>query len=290
MKENIGDDSHGDSLGDGVHKGHCEDGNVGRDGFQRIFPGDLGDLLHHQISDNDQGRSCREGRDRQEERGEEEGQDEEKACGDGSQAGASALSDTGGGLDESCDGGGTQAGAYGRADCVSQKSAADVGELAFLIQHICLGGTSDQGSQCVKEVDKEESRNDREEVQAQDAGEVQLHESRSQGCRRRENAGGDQAVESRLGVGNIETAELADDAQHPCDNNTDQDVAGDFLDDQVGADDHADQGKENSDAFRVEGAGLNGVAERENRDQRGAVDDDMGVLKTDETDEEADTD
>ena len=290
MKENIGDDSHGDSLGDGVHKGHCEDGNVGRDGFQRIFPGDLGDLLHHQVSDDDEGRSCREGRDREEERGEEEGQDEEEACSDSSQAGASALSDTGRGLDESRDSGSTQAGADSRADSVSQQSAADVGKLAFLVQHIRLGSTSDQGSQCVKEVDEQEGRDDGEEIQAQDTGEVQLHESRSQGCRRRENACGNQTVESRLGIGNIESAELADNAKNPCDNNTDQDIAGDFLDDQVGADDHANQSKQNSDTFRAEGAALNGVAERENRDQRGAVDDDMGVLKTDETDEEADTD
>lgn len=290
MKENIGDDSHGDSFRDGVHEGHCEDGNVGRDGFQRIVPGDLGNLLHHQVTDDDEGRSSRKGRDRQKERGEEEGQDEEEACCDGCQAGASALSDTGGGLDESRDSGSTQAGADSRADCVSQQSAADVGKLAFLIQHIRLGSTSDQSSQCVKEVNEQEGRDDREEIQAQDAGEVQLHESRSQGCRRRENAGGDQAVESRFGIGNIETAELADDAEHPCDNNTDQDVAGDFLDDQIGADDHADQGKQNSNAFRVEGAALYGVAEREDRDQCGTVDDDMGILKADEADEETDTD
>ena len=160
MKEDIGDDSHGDSLGDGVHKGHCEDGNVGRDGFQRIFPGDLDDLLHHQITDDDKGRSCREGRDRQKDRGEEESQNEEEACGDGCQACASALSDTGGGLDESRDGGSTKAGAYSSADSVSQQSAADVGKLAVLVQHICLGCASNQSSQCVKEVNEQEGRND----------------------------------------------------------------------------------------------------------------------------------
>ena len=290
MKENIGDDSHGDSLGDGVHEGHGEDRDVGRDGFQRIVPGDLGDLLHHQVSDDDEGRSCREGRDRQKERGEEEGQNEEEACSDSSQAGASAISDTGRGLDECRDGGSTQAGADSRADCVCQQSAADVGKLAFLVQHIRLGSTSDQSSQCVKEVDEQEGRDDGEEIQTQDAGEVQLHESRSQGCRRRENACGNQTVESRFGIGDIESAELADDAKHPCDNNTDQDIAGNFLDDQVGADDHADQGKQNGDTFGVESAALNGVAEREDRDQRRAVDDDMSVLKTDEADEKSDTD
>lgn len=74
MKEHVGDNAHGDSFRDGIHEGHSEDGDVGRDGFERIFPGDLGDLLHHQITDDDQGRSRRKGRDCQEQGGEEEGQ------------------------------------------------------------------------------------------------------------------------------------------------------------------------------------------------------------------------
>ena len=263
MKEHVGDNAHGDSFRDGIHEGHSEDGDVGRDGFERIFPGDLGDLLHHQITDDDQGRGRREGRDRQEQGREEEGQDEEEACGDSCQAGASALSDTGGGLDEGRDSRSTKAGAYGRADCVREQGAADVGELAVLVQHICLGGASDQGSQCVEQVNKEEGRNDREEVQTNDIGEVQLHESRCQ---------------------------LADHAQKPCEDDTDQDVAGNFLDDQVSTDDHADQGQQDRDAFIIEGTALDGIAERKYRDQRGAVNNDMGVLKTDEADEKADTD
>lgn len=290
MKEDIGDDSHGDSFRDGVHEGHGEDGDVGRNRFQRIQPGDLDDLLHHQITDYDQGRRCCEGRDGQKQRGEEEGQDEEEAGRDSCQAGASALSDSGRGLDEGRDRRGTQAGAHGSSDRICQQSAADVGELAVLVQHICFGSASDQGSQCVKKVNKQESRYNGEEVQTDQIGEVQLHESRCQRGRCRENTAGDQAVETRFGIRNIQAAELAEDTQDPCDNNTDQDIAGYLFDDKPGADDHSDQCQQDRDTFILECAGFDGITERENCDQGRAVDDDMGVLQAYEADEETDTD
>ena len=94
VKKDVGDDSHGDAFGDGVHERHCEDRDVSGDRLKRIFPADFDDLLHHQETDDDQGRSRREGRDRMEQGGEEQSQDKQSAGGDGGQACASAFCNT----------------------------------------------------------------------------------------------------------------------------------------------------------------------------------------------------
>ena len=254
MKKDVGDDSHGDAFGDGVHERHCEDRDVSGDRLKRIFPADFDDLLHHQETDDDQGRSRREGRDGKEEGREEQSQDKQSAGGDGGQACASAFCDTCRGLNESSDSGGTQAGTCCGSDCVCEQRAADVGELSFLIQHVGSGSTSDQGSQCIEKVDEQESEDNGEEVQAQDAGEVQLHESGSQRCRSGEYAAGDQAVEAGFRIGHIQAYQLADDAKNPCHNDTDQDVAADILDDKESGQDHADQCQKNSDTLGIEGS------------------------------------
>ena len=54
---------------------------------------------------------------------------------------------------------------YCSSDCVREKSALDTWQLAFFVQHICLGSNTDQCSQCIKHIYKQECKHDDYEIQ-----------------------------------------------------------------------------------------------------------------------------
>ena len=100
LDEDIGDEAGADARGDRVREGHEDDRQEGRDGDLEVVPVDVGDLLHHQEADEDEGRSGRLVRHDRDQRREEGRQEEEDTGDDGRQTGARTLTDTRARLDE----------------------------------------------------------------------------------------------------------------------------------------------------------------------------------------------
>ena len=164
-----------------------------------------------------------------------------------------------------------------------------MGQLAVFIQHIGLGSHTDQGAQRIEQVHKQEGEHDGEEVQDADTGKVGLEhlaEGLAQGGEiKADKAGGDDTVHPGVCVGNVDAGQLAEDAQHPGDQDAVQDAALDLLYQQDGGDHDTQQGKDRAHAHAGEGLALEVLV----GDQGGvAVDDQLGVLQADESYEQAD--
>lgn len=99
------------------------------------------------------------------------------------EAGAGALADAGGGLDESRDGGGAEAGAHAGGDGVGDQGAVALGQLALFIQHARVAGGADQGAHSVEHVadrKSDDGRDQRQHAHAQQAAEIHLHKGGGQ--------------------------------------------------------------------------------------------------------------
>ena len=123
-----------------------------------------------------------------------------------------------------------------------------------------------------------------------DVGEVKLHEGRRHGSRCGEDRSRDDGVEACLRVRYIDTEQLADDAEQPGKQNAIQHVALYALDQHHGNDHDTDKCEDNGDSLCGECAVCDGCVEAEQCDECGTVNDQAGVLNTDEGNEEADTD
>ena len=164
--------------------------------------------------------------------------------------------------------------------------------MTVFIQQICLGGAADDGSQRIEDIDEQEREDNDDEVKEVrgDETEVELQERGCHGSRHGYDRGRKQRIEACVRIRNVETGELADDAQDPGDQDTEQHVALDALDQHIRGNERADQSQNDSDTFIGECSGSDRTAEREQTDQGGAADDDMRVLHADEGDEETDAD
>ena len=289
IQQGPGDDTNGDALRDAVCSGHCQDGQERRNALSRIVELDLQGRTHHVEANDDQGRSGRKAGDGQEQGAEHHSQQEQHTGGHGGQAGAAALGHAGSALDEGGGGGGAQHGTGAGGDGVGHQRALDIGQLALLIQHVGLGSNTDQGAQGIKQVNEEEGEHNGEEVQDAHAGEIGLEHLTKGLAQSREieadEAGGDDTVHAGIGVGDVDAGQLAEDAQHPGDEDAVQDAALDFFDQQDGGDKHAHQSEDRTHADAVEGLTLKVLI----GDKGGiAVHDQLCVLKADESNEQAD--
>ena len=251
MKQYIRDDTQGDTLGDGVQERHREDRDVCRDRLEQVIPLYLYNLLDHQESDDDQCRSGREARDRQEDRGEEQREQEEETRNDRGETGTATLCDTGAGLNEGRDGGRTEAGTYHGTDGVCEQCALDLRKLAILIEHVCLGSAADQGSECIEDIDEQECEQYREEVKRMlcDDGEIKLEQGRCDRCRHGNDTGRDQAVEAGIRIRYVDACQLAEDTEDPGHEDTDEDVTLHTLDNEIAGDDDTDQCQQYGDTL-----------------------------------------
>ena len=164
-----------------------------------------------------------------------------------------------------------------------------MGQLAVLVQHVGLGGNTDQGAQRIEQVNEQEGEHDGEEVQDANAGEIGL-EHLTKGLAQRgevkaDEGSGNDGVHACVGVGNIDAGDLAEDAQHPGDKDAVQDAALDLLYQQDGSDHDTQQGKDRAHAHAGEGLALEVLVGNEGGI---AVDDQLCVLQTDESNEQAD--
>ena len=289
IQQGPGDDTDGDALRDAVCSGHCQDGQECGDALSRIVELDLQGRTHHVEANDDQGRSGRKAGDGQEQGAEHHGQQEQHTGGHGGQAGAAALGHAGSALDEGGGGGGAQYGTGAGGDGVGHQRTLDVGQLALLIQHVGLGSNTDQGAQGIKQVNEEEGEHHGEEVQDANAGEIGLEHLTKGLAQSREieadEAGGDDAVHAGIGVGDVDAGQLAEDAQHPGDEDAVQDAALDLFDQQDGGDEHAHQREDRTHADAVEGLALEVLIGNKGGI---AVHDQLCVLQADESNEQTD--
>ena len=284
-----GDHADGDALGNAVSGGRGQNGQEGGDALAGVIEVDLDGGTHHVEAHDDQGRSRCKGRDGEEQRAEDGGQQEQDAGGHSGQTGAAALGNAGSTLDEGGGGGSAQHSACAGGDGVGHQCALDVGQLAVLVQHVGLGCHADQGAQGVKQVHEQEGEHDGKEVQEVKVGEIRLEHLTKGLAQGREvkadKSGGDHAVHARIRIGHIDAGDLAEDAQHPGDQDAVQDAALDLLDQQDAGDGHADEGQDGTHAHAVEGLAFEVLVGDQ---RRVAVHDQLGVLQADKGHERAD--
>ena len=270
IQQHIADNAQGDALGDGVEQGHGDDGQVCGNGLGQVVQveADLGDGAHHQEAHHDQSGSGGEAGNGGEDGGEQGGGQEQHAGGQSGQTGAAACGHAGGGLDEGGDGGGAQDRTGGGADGVGHQSGLDAGQAAILVQHIGLGGHTDQGAQGVKEVHEQEAHDDDDEVDHAHIGEVNfeaLTKSLAQLAEIGDAPGGEQGEVGHI-VGDIDAQHLADHADDPGGDDAQQDGALDIVDVEHGGDEQADESQQCADA-----AGVEVVGEAGDGDEGGGV-------------------
>ena len=53
-----------------------------------------------------------------------------------------------------------------------------MGQTALFVEHVALGGNSDEGSQCIEEVNKEEGEDHGKGVEGKDRGEIHFAPNR----------------------------------------------------------------------------------------------------------------
>ena len=284
-----GDHTNGNALRDAVRSGHGQDGQEGGDALAGVVEVDLDRGAHHVEAHDDQSRSrCKAG-DGQEQRAEDGSQQEQHTGGHAGQAGAAALGHAGSALHEGGGGGSTQHSTGAGGDGVCHQSTLDAGQLAVLVQHVGLGCHADQGAQGVKQVHEQEGEHDGKEVQEVKVGEIRLEHLTKGLAQGREvkadKSGGDHAVHARIRIGHIDAGDLAEDAQHPGDQDAVQDAALDLLDQQDAGDGHADEGQDGTHAHAVEGLAFEVLVGDQ---RRVAVHDQLGVLQADKGHEQAD--
>ena len=202
---------------------------------------------------------------------------------------ASAFCDTGSRLYESSDRGGSEASAAHCADSVGKESALDAGKFAFFVKEFSLSCASDQGSECIEHIDKQEREHDDDEVYAEHIGEVHLEERRSNGSGHGDDPGRDDTVEACLRVRDIEADQLADNAKQPCADDAQKDRTLDIAEHKDRGEQNADESKKYGDTFIIEGPVSDGALKGEYGYQCRTVHYDVRVLQADECDKEADT-
>ena len=290
----IADGTKGDTFGNAVAEGHGNDGNVGRNGFTEIIEVDADNGAEHQEPYDDQSRSSGKGRNSHKERGQEQGQQEQHSNGNRRQPGPAAFGNPGSTFYESGNGAGTHHSTYAGGHSISQQSPLDMGQLVVFVQHIALGGYANDGAQGIKQVHKQEREDNHKEVQGEHPAKVHLHKERrrADGQEGRQPAGkiGEYAEGAQLGIRYVQAHGFAQHAGNPGAQNPKQDVALHVFNNQNSSKHNAQHGQENGNPHTVERAVGHGLGKGIQRNLRGRVgDDDPGVQKTDEGDEQTNT-
>ena len=160
----------------------------------------------------------------------------------------------------------------------------------MFIQHIRFGSNTDEGSHGIKQVNKQEREHNCDEIQAQQAGEIHLHQCRFQ--RRDAKTAGkirQYRIHSQFWIRLINTSYLQKDAQQPCAQNAQQNTARYFFNHKSNSQDNPNECQQCTNAFRPESAISQRRFEGINRNQCGAVHHQFGILETDESDKQTNT-
>ncbi len=162
----IKDESESDAVGNVVSEAHDQRREESRYGFGEFAPIDVLETARHQNADDDQ---CRGGGGAGNDRGDrsQEHAKEEKHSGEnGSKSGPASGFDAGGRFDVSCCVGGTEEGADGSGDRVSEQGFFHFGFETFAVfdgfdifvgEDAASSSGTDEGSDCIKGVGKAQS-------------------------------------------------------------------------------------------------------------------------------------
>ena len=165
IDDHVGDNSHGDTFGNAVHKRHGDDCDETRDCFGHVVEIDLCNRCQHQITNYDQSRCSGKGRNCQEDRGKQKRKRKQYAGYQRSKTGTSAFCNSGGTFYKGGNGGSTAYSAYTCSDSVRKERSFDFRKLTVFIEHVGFGCNADQGSECIEHVNKQEGKHNNNEIQ-----------------------------------------------------------------------------------------------------------------------------
>ena len=153
-----------------------------------------------------------------------------------------------------------------------------------------LGGHADNAAQGVEYIYKEEGEHHCQKIEGEQPGEVHLHKGGGQaGDGQTGGEVGQDAGHAQLGVGDIEAGELTEDGRPPHGQDAQQQGAPHPADGEDGGEEDSGEGQRRPQAHGAHLPGGDGLPEGVDRQHGGGVGhDQLGVLKADEEDEQAD--
>ena len=175
---NVGDNSHGNTFGNAVEERHSSDADVARNRLGKIAEINVDYVGQHVEAYHDQCRSRCKGRDGKEDRGEEQSEAEEDCSGNSGKTGTAAFGNAGSTLNESCCGRSTKNSTCAGSNSICHQRALDARKFSVFVEHVCLGRYTDQSSDGIKHIDKQECKHDHEELACFQNGEIQFSENR----------------------------------------------------------------------------------------------------------------
>ena len=167
----------------------------------------------------------------------------------GGKTGTAAFGNAGSTLNESCCGRSTKNSTCAGSNSICHQRALDARKFSVFVEHVCLGRYTDQSSDGIKHIDKQECKHDHEELACFQNGEIQFSENRGKAWNGK-SVGKirEQAVEAVCRVRNVETACLADHAEDPGCKNSPEDVSLYIAYDKNGGEDNTDDCEQNGDS------------------------------------------
>ena len=259
----IGDEAHGDAVGDGEGQRDRDDGEQRREQFGGVVPGQVAHAAEHQQGHEHQGAAGGEfrhhARQRRQEYGEQE-QDADSHCG---QPGAAAAGNARHAFHVTGHRGAAEAGADHAGGTVGLQRPVQVTHRPLPVHQAGAVGNAHQGAGGVEQVDEQERGYHADHAHVQGAGNIQLQKGRGHVRRR-----GHQPLPGHQ-PGEQTRTRHCQDAQ--------QDGAGNAA--------HAQAGNEQETDAREHGLGPGQVAQGE--DGGGTGYNDTAVLQADKPDEQA---
>ena len=164
VDENVAEYAKHQAVTNGIGERHHDDGRKCRYTFGDVVDIDVFDILEHEITNINQRWCCGTVRHCNDDWRKEHRCYEERANGDGGVAGAATLVHADGAFYAGGDGGGTHKSASGCSEGVGHKHTGYVWHVAVFIEHVAAGAHANNGTNGVKEIDKEEGEHDDKEV------------------------------------------------------------------------------------------------------------------------------
>ena len=163
--DQISDKAQRDTVGNRVGQNHRNDGDKASSRVNNVVPVHAAQLLCHQDTNNNQGRSgYLIGNGAQDDWRDEDGQEEQNAGGAGSQTGSAANLNAGGGFNKGSNGGSTHSSTCNSTDCVSQQCSFCVFQLALFVDQTNTVADGNQSAGGIKEVNKQEGEDDNKRI------------------------------------------------------------------------------------------------------------------------------
>lgn len=183
IDEYVADQTQYNTIGNAICQRHEDDADKGRDRLRIVREVDFLYGRHHHQTHQNQHRCGSSTRNGQEERRKEKRYEETQSGDKGSQSAASAFAHTRSTLHKCGDGTGAQHGAGCRTYGIYQECLFQMRNLSVLADHARFGGNTDQGSDSVEHIYKQEGKYHDDHFFCKDMLPLKLHENRFDGRR-----------------------------------------------------------------------------------------------------------